>query len=100
VLKVAQHLGENMVRTIAMNGTEGLVRGQLVLNTGSPITVSPFSIICHPLLDLIQRIVDQRFLDLIWAFGSIYCLLKYCFIIHDYCLLLGACCTDFVVSIV
>lgn len=29
-----------MVRTIAMDGTEGLVRGQRVLNTGSPITVS------------------------------------------------------------
>lgn len=40
VLEVAQHLGGNMVRTIAMDGTEGLVRGQRVLNTGSPITVS------------------------------------------------------------
>lgn len=39
VLEVAQHLGEKMVRTIAMDGTEGLVRGQRVLNTGSPITV-------------------------------------------------------------
>lgn len=44
VLEVAQHLGENMVRTIAMDGTEGLVRGQRVLNTGSPITVSLFSL--------------------------------------------------------
>ena len=41
VLEVAQHLGENVVRTIAMDGTEGLVRGQRVLNTGSPITVRP-----------------------------------------------------------
>ena len=40
VLEVAQHLGENMVRTIAMEGTEGLVRGQKVLNTGAPITVT------------------------------------------------------------
>ncbi|RWV82276.1 hypothetical protein GW17_00056237, partial [Ensete ventricosum] len=39
VLEVAQHLGENMVRTIAMDGNEGLVRGQKVANTGSPITV-------------------------------------------------------------
>lgn len=39
VLEVAQHLGESVVRTIAMDGTEGLVRGQPVLNTGSPITV-------------------------------------------------------------
>lgn len=43
VLEVAQHLGENTVRCIAMDGTEGLVRGQNVLNTGSPITVK-FSI--------------------------------------------------------
>lgn len=42
VLEVAQHLGENMVRTIAMDGTEGLVRGQRVLNTGSPITVRSY----------------------------------------------------------
>ncbi|KAG6601260.1 ATP synthase subunit beta, mitochondrial, partial [Cucurbita argyrosperma subsp. sororia] len=36
---LGQHLGENMVRTIAMDGTEGLVRELRVLNTGSPITV-------------------------------------------------------------
>jgi len=39
VLEVAQHLGENTVRTIAMDSTEGLVRGQAVSNTGAPITV-------------------------------------------------------------
>lgn len=43
VLEVAQHMGENTVRTIAMDGTEGLVRGQKVLNTGAPITVIHFS---------------------------------------------------------
>ncbi|MFM7085001.1 MAG: F0F1 ATP synthase subunit beta, partial [Hyphomicrobium sp.] len=37
VLEVAQHLGENTVRTIAMDSTEGLVRGQEVLDTGAPI---------------------------------------------------------------
>ena len=37
VLEVAQHLGENTVRTIAMDSTEGLVRGQPVVNTGAPI---------------------------------------------------------------
>merc|ERR1712055_1129505 len=37
ILEVAQHLGENTVRTIAMDGTEGLVRGQVVLNTGARI---------------------------------------------------------------
>ncbi len=39
VLEVAQHLGENMVRTIAMDSTEGLVRGQDVADTGEPIAV-------------------------------------------------------------
>ena len=39
VLEASQHLGENMVRTIAMDGTEGLVRGQEVRDTGAPITV-------------------------------------------------------------
>ncbi|OQM74691.1 F0F1 ATP synthase subunit beta [Manganibacter manganicus] len=39
VLEVAQHLGENTVRCIAMDSTEGLVRGQDVRDTGAPITV-------------------------------------------------------------
>uniref|UniRef100_A0A0K8UFU8 H(+)-transporting two-sector ATPase n=1 Tax=Bactrocera latifrons TaxID=174628 RepID=A0A0K8UFU8_BACLA len=39
VLEVAQHLGENTVRTIAMDGTEGLVRGHKVLDTGYPIRI-------------------------------------------------------------
>ena len=39
VLEVAQHLGENTVRTIAMDATEGLVRGQEVTDTGAPISV-------------------------------------------------------------
>merc|ERR1712071_455631 len=39
ILEVAQHLGENTVRTIAMDGTEGLIRGQPVADTGSPIKI-------------------------------------------------------------
>ena len=39
VLEVAQHLGEKTVRTIAMDSTEGLVRGLPVLNTGDMITM-------------------------------------------------------------
>jgi len=39
VLEVAQHLGENTVRTIAMEATEGLVRGQAVTDLGEPIAV-------------------------------------------------------------
>src|SRR5712672_758606 len=39
VLEVAQHLGESTVRTIAMDSSEGLVRGQEVMDTGKPIAV-------------------------------------------------------------
>ena len=39
ILEVAQHLGENEVRTIAMDSTDGLVRGMEVVQTGAPITV-------------------------------------------------------------
>lgn len=39
VLEVSQHLGENTVRCIAMDGTEGLIRGQKVVDTGAPITI-------------------------------------------------------------
>ena len=39
VLEVAQHMGESTVRTIAMDATEGLVRGQVVVDTESPICI-------------------------------------------------------------
>src|ERR687885_2504823 len=39
VLEVAQHLGESTVRTVAMDTSEGLVRGQEVSDTGQPIAV-------------------------------------------------------------
>ena len=39
VLEVAMHLGNDIVRTIAMDATEGLVRGQEVEDTGAPITI-------------------------------------------------------------
>ncbi|MGH6912661.1 MAG: F0F1 ATP synthase subunit beta, partial [Geminicoccales bacterium] len=39
VLEVAQHLGQSTVRTIAMDTTDGLVRGQEVVDTGGPIEV-------------------------------------------------------------
>ena len=40
VLEVAQHLGDNTVRCISMEQTEGVMRGQTVINTGSPIKVT------------------------------------------------------------
>src|SRR5688500_2551976 len=39
VLEVAQHLGEGTVRTVAMDSTDGLVRGQSVRSTGAPISM-------------------------------------------------------------
>ena len=42
ILEVAQHLGENTVRTIAMDATEGIQRGQEVTDQGAPITVRNF----------------------------------------------------------
>lgn len=47
VLEVAQHIGDNTVRTIAMDSTDGLVRGQKVLNTGSPIKVRNWVLLVH-----------------------------------------------------
>lgn len=59
VLEVAQHLGENTVRTIAMDATEGLVRGQDVLNTGQPIQmpVGPASL--GRILNVVGLPVDE-----------------------------------------
>ncbi|KAF3334847.1 ATP synthase subunit beta [Carex littledalei] len=60
VLEVAQHLGENMVRTIAMDGTEGLVRGQRVLNTGSPITVPVGRATLGRIMNVIGEPIDEK----------------------------------------
>ncbi|URD86836.1 hypothetical protein MUK42_27295 [Musa troglodytarum] len=60
VLEVAQHLGENMVRTIAMDGTEGLVRGQRVLNTGSPITAPVSRATLGRIMNVIGEPIDEK----------------------------------------
>ena len=57
VLEVAQHLGDNTLRTIAMDTTDGLVRGQPVLNTGSPIMVG---LHCWPCLHLCLLFVRKQ----------------------------------------
>ncbi|ETX14853.1 F0F1 ATP synthase subunit beta [Roseivivax halodurans JCM 10272] len=59
VLEVAQHLGENTVRTIAMDGTEGLVRGQEVTDTGGPITVPVGNATLGRILNVIGEPVDE-----------------------------------------
>ena len=60
VLEVAQHLGENTVRTIAMDSTEGMVRGQEVVDTGSPITVPVGPKTLGRILNVIGEPVDER----------------------------------------
>jgi F-type H+/Na+-transporting ATPase subunit beta len=60
VLEVAQHLGESTVRTIAMDTTEGLVRGQEVADTGSPIMVPVGPETLGRILNVIGEPVDER----------------------------------------
>ncbi|PWN30065.1 putative ATP2-F1F0-ATPase complex, F1 beta subunit [Jaminaea rosea] len=60
VLEVAQHLGENTVRTIAMDGTEGLVRGQKVLDTGAPIQIPVGPACLGRILNVIGEPIDER----------------------------------------
>ncbi|MGE6786180.1 F0F1 ATP synthase subunit beta, partial [Ensifer adhaerens] len=59
VLEVAQHLGENSVRTIAMDSTEGLVRGQSVTDTGAPITVPVGDETLGRIMNVIGEPVDE-----------------------------------------
>jgi len=59
VLEVAQHLGENSVRTIAMDSTEGLVRGQPVTDTGAPITVPVGDETLGRIMNVIGEPVDE-----------------------------------------
>ena len=59
VLEVAQHLGESTVRTIAMDTTEGLVRGQEVTDTGSPITVPVGAGTLGRIMNVIGEPVDE-----------------------------------------
>ena len=60
VLEVAQHLGENTVRTIAMDATEGLVRGETVSDTGSPISVPVGDATLGRILNVIGEPIDER----------------------------------------
>ncbi len=59
VLEVAQHLGENTVRAIAMDGTEGLVRGQEVTDTGSAIKMPVGPATLGRILNVIGEPVDE-----------------------------------------
>ena len=59
VLEVAQHLGENTVRTIAMDATEGLVRGQPVADMGEPISVPVGDETLGRIMNVIGEPVDE-----------------------------------------
>ena len=60
VLEVAQHLGENTVRTIAMDATEGLVRGQAVADTGGPISVPVGNATLGRILNVVGEPIDEK----------------------------------------
>ena len=59
VLEVAQHLGENTIRAIAMDSTEGLVRGQAVIDTGTPISVPVGEETLGRIMNVIGEPVDE-----------------------------------------
>ncbi|MCK8601138.1 F0F1 ATP synthase subunit beta [Desulfoferrobacter suflitae] len=58
VLEVAQHLGDNVVRTIGMDLTDGLVRGMLVKDTGKPIQMPVGKPVLGRVLNVVGRTVD------------------------------------------
>jgi len=60
VLEVAQHLGESSVRTIAMDTTEGLVRGQEVVATGESISVPVGAATLGRIMNVVGEAVDER----------------------------------------
>lgn len=60
VLEVAQHLGDSRVRTIAMDSTEGLVRGQEVNDTGAPISIPVGPETLGRIMNVIGDPIDER----------------------------------------
>ena len=60
ILEVAQHLGENTVRTIAMDASEGLVRGQEVRDSGQPISVPVGNATLGRILNVVGEPVDEK----------------------------------------
>src|SRR6476660_7311985 len=59
VLEVAQHLGESTVRTVAMDITDGLVRGQEVFDTGEPIAVPVGEETLGRIMNVVGEAVDE-----------------------------------------
>lgn len=59
VLEIEQHIGESVVRTVAMDSTEGLVRGDEVVDTGGPITVPVGPEVLGRMTDLLGNPIDE-----------------------------------------
>ncbi len=59
ILEAQQHLGENMVRCVAMDSTDGLVRGMEALDTGSPVTVPVGPAVLGRLINVIGDPIDE-----------------------------------------
>ena len=59
-LEVALHLGDNVVRTIAMDATEGLVRGMEVINTNAPITVPVGNVTLGRIFNVLGETIDGK----------------------------------------
>ena len=60
ILEVAQHLGESAVRTIAMDSTEGLKRGDIVKDTGAPIKVPVGPETLGRIMNVVGEPIDQK----------------------------------------
>jgi F0F1-type ATP synthase beta subunit len=60
VLEVAQHLGGKQVRTIALDATEGLIRGQEVADTGNPIMVPVGPATLGRIMNVIGEPIDEK----------------------------------------
>lgn len=60
VFEVAQHLGENSVRAIAMDATDGITRGQLLVDTGAPISVPVGPEVLGRIMNVIGDPIDER----------------------------------------
>lgn len=59
IVEVAQHMGDNMVRCVAMDSSEGLVRGQEVIDTGAPISVPVGQKTLGRIMDVTGRPIDE-----------------------------------------
>ena len=60
VLEIQMHLGENKVRTVAMDSTDGLVRGQKVVDTGEPISVPVGENVLGRIINVIGEPIDEQ----------------------------------------